>query len=131
MSARRHVNIPAAAAPPEVPFSHAVVDGDYAFLAGQIASDATHREVRLGDIEDETRAVMELLGSVLAELGLDFGDVVRVNVYMTELGQAARMDAVYQSYFAPGRLPARTCVGVTGVLGAGQIEIDCIARLRA
>ncbi len=130
MNERRHVNIAAAAAPPEVPFSHAVVDGDYAFLAGQIASDATHREVKMGDIEDETRAVMELLGFVLAELGLDFGDVVRVNVYMTDLGRHGAMDAVYSTYFDALRPPARTCVGVTGVLGGGQIEIDCIARLR-
>ncbi len=131
MSELKYVNIEAAAAAPEVPFSHAVSDGAYAFLAGQIASDALDGAVELGDIEDETRVVMELLGAVLGRLGLDFSDLVRVNVYMTELGQAARMDAVYQSYFAPGRLPARTCVGVTGVLGAGQIEIDCIARLRA
>jgi 2-iminobutanoate/2-iminopropanoate deaminase len=131
MSDLRYVNVEAAAAPPEVPFSHAVADGDYAFLAGQIASDAVDGEVRLGDIEDETRVVMELLRTVLGRLGLDFSDVVRVNVYMTDLSQAAPMNAVYQSYFAPGRLPARTCVGVTGVLGTGQIEIDCIARLRA
>ncbi len=130
MSERRHVNIPAAAAPPEVPFSHAVVDGDYAFLAGQIASDATHREVKMGDIEDETRAAMELLGMVLAELGLDFGVVVRVYVFMTDLGRHGAMDAVYSTYFDALRPPARTCVGVTGVIGGGQIEIDCIARLR-
>ena len=130
MSELKYVNIEAVAAVPEVPFSHAVSDGAYAFLAGQIASDALEGAVELGDIADETRVVMELLGGVLGRLGLDFSDVVRVNVYMTDLGQAARMDAVYQSYFANGRLPARTCVGVTGVLGAGQIEIDCIARLR-
>ena len=130
MRERRHVNIAAAAAPPEVPFSHAVVDGDYAFLAGQIASDAKHRAVKLGDIEDETRAAMELLGLVLAELGLDFGDIVRVNVYMTDLGRHGAMDAVYSTFFDPARPPARTCVGVTSLIGGGQIEIDCIARMR-
>jgi 2-iminobutanoate/2-iminopropanoate deaminase len=130
MSARRHVNIAAAAAPPEVPFSHAVVDGDYVFLAGQIASDATGRDVRLGDIEDETRVAMELLGEVLHELGLDFSDVVRVNVYMTDLAKHAAMDAVYISYFDREKPPARTCVGVSDIIGGGHIEIDCIARLR-
>ncbi len=127
----KFVNIEAAAAPPEMPFSHAVADGDYAFLAGQIASDALDGASGLGDIEAETRVVMGLLGEVLGRLGLDFSDVVRVNVYMTDLSQAARMDAVYRTYFPPERPPARTCVGVTGVLGSGQIEIDCIARLRA
>ncbi len=131
MSELRYVNIEGAAAAPEVPFSHAVSDGAYAFLAGQIASDAVDGAVVLGDIEAETRVVMGLLGDVLGRMGLDFSDVVRVNVYMTDLSQAARMDAVYRTYFAPERPPARTCVGVTGVLGAGHIEIDCIARLRA
>ncbi len=130
MSRFRHVNVEAAAAPPEMPFSHAVIDGDYAFLAGQLASDARDREVSLGDIEDETRVAMDLLAEVLGRLGLDFGDVVRVNVYMTDLGQAEGMNRVYRTYFEPARPPARTCVGVSGLLGGGQIEIDCIARLR-
>ncbi len=81
-----YVHIEAAAVPPEAPFSHAVTAGGYAFLAGQLASDALRREHKLGDVEDETRTAMELLKAVLGRLGLDFGDVVRVNVYMTDLG---------------------------------------------
>lgn len=111
-------------------YSHAVIDGDYAFLSGQMAADAKHRPVRMGDIADETRAAMELLQGVLADLGLDFGDVVKVNIYMTDLDQFERMNEVYASFFPADRLPARTCVGVVRVLFGCQIEIECVARLR-
>jgi len=126
----RHVNIDATAMPPRVPFSHAVADGQYAFLAGRLAADAIDRKVTSADIEEETRVAMELLGKVLRRLGLDFGDVVRVNVYMTDLRELDRMNAVYSTYFDPERPPARTCVGVAQLIGGGRVEIDCIARFR-
>jgi len=111
-------------------YSHAVVDGDYAFLSGQLAADA-HRAVQRGDIADETRAAMELLQGVLADLGLDFGDVVKVNIFMADLDQFDRMDSVYASFFSSGKYPARTTVGVARLLSGCLVEIDCIARLRS
>jgi len=126
----RHVNISEAAAPPQVSFSHAVADGHYAFLAGQLADDAIDREVTPANIEEETHVAMELLGKVLRRLDLDFGDVVRVNVYMTDLSELDRMNAVYSTYFDPERPPTRTCVGVAQLIGGCRVEIDCIARLR-
>lgn len=110
-------------------YSHAVVDGRYAFLAGQFAPDAKHRKVLLGDIADETRATMEMLQGVLRDLGLDFPDVVRVNVYLADAALFDGMNTVYQSFFTPGRLPARTTV-ITRLLYDCLVEIDCIARLR-
>jgi 2-iminobutanoate/2-iminopropanoate deaminase len=68
---------------------------------------------------------------VLADLKLDFGDVVKVNVYMTDLDQFDRMNEIYAGYFPGGRFPARTTVGVARLLFGCQIEIDCIARLRS
>lgn len=130
MAELSHVNIGAAARPPAVPFSHAVTDGDYAFLSGLLASDAVEPGVELGDIAAETRVVMELLKGVLARLGLDFGDVVRVTVYMTDLDQVEAMNAVYLDYVDAERPPARTCVGVARLQGGSHVEIDCIARLR-
>lgn len=111
-------------------YSQAVINGDYAFLSGQIAADAKHRAVAVGDIADETRAVLELLQGVLADLGLDFGDVVKVNIYMTDLDQFEHMNEVYASFFAAGKLPARTTVGVARVLFGCHIEIECVAQLR-
>jgi 2-iminobutanoate/2-iminopropanoate deaminase len=111
-------------------YSHAVLGGEYVFLSGQLADDAKHRRVAIGDIADETRAAMELLQGVLADLELDFGDVVKVNVYMTDLDQFDRMNEIYAGYFPAGRFPARTTVGVASLLFGCHIEIDCIARLR-
>ena len=111
-------------------YSHAVVGGEFAFLSGQMAIDVAGRAPRLGDIREETRTAMELLRGVLADLGLDFTDVVRVTVYMTDLNQFDRMNEVYERFFPAGKLPARTCVGVARLLRGSQSEIDCIARLR-
>lgn len=110
-------------------YSHAAVDGNYAFLSGQLAADATHRVVRFGDIADETMAAMELLQGVLQDLGLDFTDVVKVSVHLADERHFDAMNSVYQSFFPAGRLPARTTV-ITRLLFDSLVEIDCVARLR-
>jgi 2-iminobutanoate/2-iminopropanoate deaminase len=83
-----------------------------------------------GYIEVQTHRVMQRIGRVLATAGLDFGDVVRVSLYMTNLGDFELMNAVYRTYFSDPKLPARTCVGVANLLDKQVIEIDCVARLR-
>jgi enamine deaminase RidA (YjgF/YER057c/UK114 family) len=107
-------------------YSHAVVDGDYAFLAGQLAVDAPGGAP--SDIRAETRVVMGLLARVLADLGLGLGDLVRTNVYLRELADFAGMDAEYAAAFGDGPLPARTCVQVGALIGGCRVEIDGIAR---
>lgn len=111
-------------------YHHVVTTGGFAYLAGQLAADQAGNPARLGDIAEETRIAMGLLRSVLAEVGLTFADVVRVGVYMTDLSEFVRMNAVYVTYFETGRLPARTTVGVASLLEGCRIEIDCVARLR-
>ena len=110
-------------------YSHAVVDGDHAYLAGQVAADRPDPPP-LGDIEVETRTCMELIQAVLGELGLTFADVLRVGVFMTDLGEFERMDRVYASFLPAGHAPARTTVGVATILFGCRIEIDCVARIR-
>ncbi len=112
------------------PYCHAVDDGQFVFLAGQLAQDDPAWRGKSGSIEEETTAAMALLGRVLERLGLGFGDVVRVGVFMTDLGDFTRMNAVYQSFFPDGLYPARTCVGVAALLSGAKIEIDCVARRR-
>lgn len=111
-------------------YSHLTLASGFAFLAGQIETDDMSRGRPSGDIAIETRAAMDNLGRVLAEAGLDFADVVRTNIYMTDLSEFERMNAVYVGYFPRGQLPARTTVGVAQLLDGCRIEIDCIARLR-
>jgi 2-iminobutanoate/2-iminopropanoate deaminase len=111
-------------------YRHVVFDGDYAFFAGQLAADRADGKAKLGDIEEETRQTMELLGAALRSVELDFADVVQARVFMTDLSEFQRMNAVYASFFPPGQLPARTCVGVASLLGGTRIEIDFVARMR-
>jgi 2-iminobutanoate/2-iminopropanoate deaminase len=111
-------------------YSHAVVDGDHVYLAGQIAADRPAAPP-LGDIEVETRTCMELIQAVLGELGLTFADVLRVGVFMTDLSEFERMDRVNASFLEQGHAPARTTVGVAQILFGCRVEIDCVARLRA
>lgn len=129
MIQRRHLKLPDLMAI-DSPYSHAVVDGDWVYVAGQLAQDDPAWRDRHGTIEEETRAALELVGRILRAVGLDFSDVVRVGVFMTDLAEFERMNAVYAGYFPPERAPARTCVGVSALLAGAKIEIDCVARRR-
>ncbi|MHB1218924.1 MAG: RidA family protein [Alphaproteobacteria bacterium] len=111
-------------------YRHVVFDGDYVFIAGQLASDRTSPPPALGDIETETRTAMELLGAALRSVGLDYEDVMQARVFMTDLSEFQRMNAVYGSFFPAGETPARTCVGVASLLNGCRIEIDFVARMR-
>jgi 2-iminobutanoate/2-iminopropanoate deaminase len=72
---------------------------------------------------------MELIGQTLAIAGMGFSDILKVTVFMKSLGDFQRMNAVYQNYFAPHRLPARTTVGVADIILGCNIEIECVARM--
>lgn len=111
-------------------YNHITLANGFAFLAGQVPTDDMARRRPSGDIADETKTAMDNLSRVLASAGLGFEDVVRTNVYMADLAEFERMNAVYVSYFAKGKLPARTTIGVAQLIDGCRIEIDCIARLR-
>jgi reactive intermediate/imine deaminase len=114
---------------PVAPFSHAVETDGFVFVTGQMP-DTPDAPGKLPDtIEAQTRAVMENLRLVLAGLDLNFKHVVMARIYLTHFKQDyAAMNAIYRSYFAEGRLPARTCVGVTGLAYDALIEIDLVCR---
>ena len=121
----------AAGAPtPVAPFSHAVESDGWVFVTGQMPNDDADEAAPLpDDIEGQTRNVMANLKSVLSSLCLDFEHVLVARIYLTRFeDDYAAMNAVYQTYFAPGRLPARTCIGVTGLALGARVEIDLLAR---
>jgi 2-iminobutanoate/2-iminopropanoate deaminase len=114
---------------PVAPFSHAVETDGFVFVTGQMPdSPAAPGELPEG-IVAQTRAVMENLRLVLAGLGLGFENVAMARIYLTRFKQDyAGMNEVYRGYFAADRLPARTCVGVTGLAYDALIEIDMVCR---
>src|ERR1700682_1125950 len=114
---------------PVAPFSHAVETDGFVFVTGQMP-DTPDAPGQLPDgIEAQTRAVMENLRLVLKGIDLGFENVVMARIYLTRFKQDyAVMNATYRSYFAEGRLPARTCVGVAGAAHGALIEIDLVCR---
>ena len=115
---------------PVAPFSHAVEAGGWVFVTGQMPTDPEDDDAPLPEgVAAQTRRVMDNLRLVLGGLGLDLTHVVVARAYLTEFKRDyAAMNEVYRSYFAPDRLPARTCVGVTGLARDALVEIDLIAR---
>lgn len=113
---------------PVAPFHHAVTAGDYHFITGQMPTmpDDPSRVVD-GGIEAQTRRVMDNLGLVLRGIGSGFERVVFARVYLVNFQDFERMNAVYTGYFGADALPARTCIGVTGLAVGALVEIDLIA----
>ena len=114
---------------PVAPFSHAVETDGFVFVTGQMP-DTPDAPGRLPEgIEAQTRAVMENLRLVLAGLELGFEHVVMTRIYLTEFKRDYTvMNETYRGYFTEGRLPARTCVGVTGLAYDALVEIDLVCR---
>jgi 2-iminobutanoate/2-iminopropanoate deaminase len=114
---------------PIAPFSHAVEADGWVFVTGQMPIDPAREGPLPRDIESQTRAVMTNLRTVLGGLGLDFSHVVSARCFLTRFKKEyAPFNAVYSSYFAPGRLPARTCIGVTDLALGARVEVDFVAR---
>ena len=121
----------AAGAPnPVAPFSHAVEADGWIFVTGQMPNVAGDEDAVLPDgIEEQTKNVMTNLTSVLESAGLGLEHVLVARIYLTHFkDDYAAMNAAYESYFEPGRLPARTCIGVTGLALDARVEIDLLAR---
>lgn len=114
---------------PVAPFSHAVETDGFVFVTGQMPDTPAAPGQLPEGIEAQTRAVMENLRLVLGGLGLGFEHVVMTRIYLTQFKQDyVAMNETYRSYFAEGRLPARTCVGVTGLAYDALVEIDLVCR---
>lgn len=109
------------------PYCHAVRAGDFLFVTGQLAQDAQTGNIVRGPIEDQTRQVMENLKRVLEYAGSSFDRVTMVRIFLTDIRFIHSVNEIYASYFTPGALPGRTTIGVTGLAGLGDVEIDLIA----
>ena len=110
------------------PFSHAVRAGDYLFVTGQMPTLKNNNAKLVdGGIEAQTHQVMKNLLEVLNAAGSSLEKVIFARVYLVNFGDFDKMNSVYASYFATDKLPARTCIGVTGLAVGASVEIDFIA----
>ena len=110
------------------PFSHAVRAGDYLFVTGQMPTRKNDNTKLVdGGIEAQTHQVMKNLLEVLNAAGSSLEKVIFARVYLVNFGDFDKMNSVYASYFTKDKLPARTCIGVTGLAVGASVEIDFIA----
>jgi 2-iminobutanoate/2-iminopropanoate deaminase len=118
-------------APPEIPpspnFSAAILSDGTLYVSGMIGQDLKTKQVP-ANFDDEVKAVLSNIGIVLKAGGMDFKDVVSVQIYLTDMDLFPKMNAVYTTFFKEPR-PSRTTVGVTKLaLAAAHIEVTVTAR---
>ena len=112
------------------PFSHAVKAGDFLFVTGQMPTLPNDPTILIeGGISNQTHQVMKNLELVLDAAKSSFENVVFARIYLLNFQDFDAMNDIYESYFMPGKLPARTCIGVTGLAVGASVEIDLIAKL--
>jgi reactive intermediate/imine deaminase len=121
---KRRVNVQGV---PRLPaFSHAVQVDDHIYVAGTLGTDADFKLVE--GVHGQTLQALDYIKRILEECGASLDDVVKVNVYLTDMSTFEEMNEAYLSVFGD-RVPARITVGCSALaLGAG-VEIDCLAVL--
>jgi 2-iminobutanoate/2-iminopropanoate deaminase len=116
------------------PISHytdAVRFGDLLFISGVAPLDSAGRLVGGDDVVAQTRQVFVNMAKVLAASGAGFGDILKVTVYLTDIADRAKINAVRQEYFGKAR-PASTLIGVNELAIPGmKVEIEAVAGLRS
>jgi len=110
------------------PYSQAIRTGNLVFASGQVALDPATGKLVDGGIEEQTRQVLANLSAVLEAAGTTLERVVRATVYLTDLGDFERVNAIYAEWF-PEAPPARVCVEVSRLPKESRVEIDAIALL--
>lgn len=109
-------------------YSQAVRAGDAVYLSGQIPLDPATMELVAGDIEQEIRRVLENLAAVAQAAGGGLDDVVKLTVFLVDLGHFATVNTVMAEYFqAP--YPARAAIGVAALPKGARIEMDAVLHL--
>ena len=108
------------------PYSQAIRIGDFLYTSGQIALDPESGIFLSGEIEEETEQTLKNISAILQAGGVNFENVIKTTVYLSDLNDFTRMNQVYEKYFSKNK-PARACVQVAALPKGAKIEIDAIA----
>ncbi|RBP05742.1 reactive intermediate/imine deaminase [Roseiarcus fermentans] len=111
-----------------LPFSAAVRVGDMLYLSGALGNRPGTLTLADGGMAGQARQTMENIGATLRHCGLGFDDVVKCTVMMADMSEWSEFNAVYVTYFTPGRLPARSAFGCNGLALGARLELECLAR---
>ena len=112
---------------PVGPYNQAIIHNDTLYASGQIATNPASGELVTGNIEAETRQVMENIRAILEEAGLSFADVVKCSIFVSGMNNYGRINAGYAPYFAEATAPARELVEVAKLPKLVNVEISVIA----
>ena len=108
------------------PYSQAIRIGDFLYTSGQIALDPESGIFLSGKIEEETEQTLKNISAILQAGGVNFENVIKTTVYMSDLNDFTRMNQIYEKYFSTNK-PARACVQVAALPKGAKLEIDAIA----
>jgi 2-iminobutanoate/2-iminopropanoate deaminase len=108
------------------PYSQAVRSGRFLFCSGQIPLDPKSGQIVPGDIDAQTRRVLNNIAAVLRAEGATFEDVVKTTIFLTDLGDFQKVNEIYGSYFK-NEPPARSTVQVAALPKGARVEIEVIA----
>lgn len=109
------------------PYNQAVLRGDMLFISGQIALDPESGELHTDDLEKETEMVMENLKAILAEAGMDFENVLKTSIFISDMNNFGKINEIYSRYFKAETAPARETVEVANLPKFVNVEISAIA----
>ncbi|MEL6131837.1 MAG: Rid family detoxifying hydrolase [Bacteroidota bacterium] len=108
------------------PYSEAVKAGNTLYLAGKLGMK--DGQLAEGGIQAETQQTMENIQAVLSSHGASMDDIVKVTVFLADMGEWGQMNEVYRTFFKD-HYPARSAVGVDSIARGARLEIECIAVL--
>lgn len=108
------------------PYSQAIHIGNLVYTAGQVGLDPATMELVPGEIEEQTRQVLANLGHVLAAAGSNMNGVIKTTVFLKDMNDFAKMNAIYAEAFTENP-PARSTVAVAGLPKGALVEIECVA----
>ena len=112
---------------PHSPFNHVVRAGGFLFLTSQLSCDLKTGRIVGGTVGEQTRRALDNVKFLLQSFGSTMSDIVKVTIYMRDVGKFGEMDAVYREYFGEGEEPTRATVQAPSPLGEIDIEIEVTA----
>ena len=108
------------------PYNQAVKSGNFLFVSGQVALKPGTNELANTDIIEETHQVLQNLKAILADAGMDFSNIVKTTIFLSDMELFSRVNEIYAKYF-DGSFPARETVAVKGLPKNANVEISIIA----
>ena len=122
---KKILDVPSAPAPVG-PYSVATEANGFVFVSGQVGMDTAAGQLVEGGVEAETHQIMRNLGSILADLGLEYADIVKTTIFLADMGDFPVVNEAYGQYVAAAK-PARSTVQVAALPLGVQVEIEVVA----